>query len=79
MKLDTVVCAIGQGPNPLLPNTIPDLKLNEDGNIVVDKSGMTSMEGVLAGGDIVTGAATVISAMGAGKRAAAAIDKYLKR
>lgn len=79
MKLDTVVCAIGQGSNPLLPNTMPNLKLNEDGNIVVDKSQMTSIDGVYAGGDIVTGAATVILAMGAGKRAAAAIDKYLKR
>lgn len=79
MKFDTVVCAIGQGPNPLLPKTIPELKLNEDGNIITDKSGMTSIEGVFAGGDIVTGAATVIAAMGAGKRAASAIDKYLKR
>lgn len=79
MKLDTVVCAIGQGPNPLLPKTLPELKLNEDGNIVIDENGMTSIEGVFAGGDIVTGAATVISAMGAGKRAAAAIDKYLRR
>ena len=79
MKLDTVVCAIGQGPNPLLPKTLPDLKLNKDGNIVVDKSHMTSIEGVFAGGDIVTGAATVISAMGAGKKAAFAIDKYLRK
>jgi glutamate synthase (NADPH/NADH) small chain len=77
MKLDTVVCAIGQGPNPLLPKTLPGLKLNEDGNIVVDKNHMTSVEGVFAGGDIVTGAATVISAMGAGKKAAVAINKYL--
>ena len=78
MKLDTVVCAIGQGPNPLLAKTVPELKLNEDGNIVVDKVHMTSIEGVFAGGDIVTGAATVISAMGAGKHAAAAINQYLK-
>ena len=79
MKLDTVVCAIGQGPNPLLPKTLPDLKLNEDGNIVVDKDHMTSIDGVFAGGDIVTGAATVISAMGAGKKAAVAINKWLRK
>ena len=79
MKLDTIVCAIGQGPNPLLPKTLPDLKLNEDGNIVVDKEHKTSIEGVFAGGDITTGAATVIAAMGAGKKAAAAIDKYLRK
>lgn len=78
MKLDTVVCAIGQGSNPLLPATIQDLKINEDGNIIADKNGMTSIKGVFAGGDIVTGAATVIAAMGAGKRAAAAIDNYVK-
>ena len=79
MKLDTVICAIGQGPNPLLPKTLPYLKLNEDGNIVTNDSGITSLEGVFAGGDIVTGAATVIAAMGAGKRAAKAIDTYLKK
>lgn len=79
IALDTIVCAIGQGPNPLLPRTLPNLKLNDKGNIAVDKNHMTSIEGVFAGGDIVTGAATVISAMGAGKKAAAAIDKYLRR
>ncbi len=78
MKLDTVVCAIGQGPNPLLARTLTNLKLDEDGNIIVDKNHMTSIEGVFAGGDIVTGAATVIAAMGAGKKAAQAIDRYLK-
>jgi glutamate synthase (NADPH/NADH) small chain len=57
---------------------MPDLKINENGNIIADKDGMTSIRGVFAGGDIVTGAATVIAAMGAGRRAAAAIDKYLK-
>ena len=57
---------------------MPDLKLDADGNIIVDDKGMTSIEGVFAGGDIVTGAATVIEAMGAGKRAARAIDRYLK-
>jgi len=79
MKLDTVICAIGQGSNPLLATALPDLKVNEDGNIIVDDNLMTSIEGVFAGGDIVTGAATVIEAMGAGKKAAQAIDKYLKR
>ena len=78
MKVDTVICAIGQGPNPLMPAAMPELKLNNSGNIVTDKDGMTSIEGVFAGGDIVTGAATVISAMGAGKKCARAIDKYLK-
>ena len=78
MALDTVICAIGQGPNPLLPRTMTSLKLNEDGNIIVDKRQTTSIEGVFAGGDITTGAATVIAAMGAGKRAALEIDKYIK-
>jgi glutamate synthase (NADPH/NADH) small chain len=79
MPIDTLVSAIGQGPNPLLITRVPDLKLNEDGNIVADDNGMTSIPGVFAGGDIVTGAATVILAMGAGKKAAGAIDKYLKK
>ncbi len=79
IEVDTVVMAIGQGPNPLLLSTMPDLKLNKRGNIDADnESGQTSMKGVFAGGDIVTGAATVISAMGAGKRAAASIQKYLE-
>jgi glutamate synthase (NADPH/NADH) small chain len=71
--------AIGQGPNPLIHQTTPDLEVNRRGNIVADENGATSMPGVYAGGDIVTGAATVISAMGAGKRAAAAIDEYLMK
>ncbi len=78
MKLDTVICAIGQGPNPLLLQTLPYLKLSEEGTIIVDERGMTSIPGVFAGGDITTGAATVIEAMGAGKRAARSIDSYLK-
>ncbi len=77
MKVDTVVCAIGQGPNPLLLSATPGLKLNRRGNIEADAEGKTSLEGVFAGGDIVTGAATVIEAMGGGKKAARAIDKYL--
>jgi glutamate synthase (NADPH/NADH) small chain len=78
MEVDTVVMAIGQGPNPLVQSTTPDLQTNKWGNIVADEDGVTSKPGVFAGGDIVTGAATVILAMGAGKKAAAAIDKYLK-
>lgn len=79
LDVDMVVVAIGQGPNPLLTSTTPDLKLTKWGNIEADKeTGKTSKKGVFAGGDIVTGAATVISAMGAGKKAAKAIDQYLK-
>jgi len=77
MPFDTIVCAIGQGPNPLLLSTLPGLKLNKRGNIVVDENYMTSIPGIFAGGDIVTGAATVIEAMGAGKKAAGCIDAYL--
>ena len=75
---DIVVVAIGTRANPLLTSTCPDLKLNRWGNITVDDQGMTSLPGVFAGGDIVRGAATVILAMGDGKRAAKAIDAYLK-
>jgi glutamate synthase (NADPH/NADH) small chain len=78
LPCDVVVVAIGTKANPLLTSTCPDLKLNKYGNIIVDENGMTSMPGVFAGGDIVRGAATVILAMGDGKRAAAAIDDYLK-
>lgn len=78
MEMDTVIMAIGQGPNPLVPRTTPDLEINRYGNIVADEaSGQTSKIGVFAGGDIVTGAATVIQAMGAGKKAAKAIHEYL--
>ena len=79
LEVDEVVMAIGQGPNPLISQTTPDLAVNKRGNIVADDNGATSMPGVYAGGDIVTGAATVISAMGAGKKAAAAIDEYLMK
>ena len=77
LEVDEVIMAIGQGPNPLIHQTTPDLEVNRRGNIVADENGATSMPGVYA--DIVTGAATVISAMGAGKRAAAAIDEYLMK
>ena len=78
LDADTVIIAIGQNPNPLLPKVTPDIKTNKDGTISVDKNFMTSLRGVFAGGDIITGADTVISAMGAGKKAALAIDKYIK-
>ena len=74
---DMVVVAIGTRCNPLLRATAPDLQVNEWGYIVIDEHGMTSLPGVFAGGDIVRGAATVILAMGDGKRAAAAIDRWL--
>ena len=78
--IDTVVVAIGQGANPLLAQHTPDLKVDKRGHILVkDESGQTSISEVFAGGDIVTGAATVIAAMGAGKRAARAIDEYLRK
>jgi len=75
---DVVVVAIGTRANPLLTATCPELKLNKWGNIVVDDNGMTNLPGVFAGGDIVRGAATVILAMGDGKRAAKAMDQYLR-
>jgi glutamate synthase (NADPH/NADH) small chain len=75
---DMVVVAIGTRSNPLLTATAPELAINDWGYIVVDDWGMTSMSGVFAGGDIVRGAATVILAMGDGKRTAAAIDRYLR-
>jgi glutamate synthase (NADPH/NADH) small chain len=77
LEVDTVVFAVGQGANPLIRSTTPDLPVNKWGNIIADpKSGMTQKPGVFAGGDIVTGGATVISAMGAGRIAARAIDVY---
>jgi glutamate synthase (NADPH/NADH) small chain len=77
LDVDQFIIAIGNGPNPLLTKTWPELKLDARGNIPVDENQMTNLPGVFAGGDIVTGAATVIEAMGAGKRAARAIDAYL--
>ncbi|MEN6327425.1 MAG: NADPH-dependent glutamate synthase [Syntrophomonas sp.] len=78
MEMDTVIMALGQGPNPLVSQSTPDLQTNKYGNIVADEAtGQTSKPGVFAGGDIVTGAATVIKAMGAGKKAARAIHEYL--
>ena len=72
-----MVIAIGTSPNPLIKSTTEGLEVNRRGGIVINEEGLTSRENVYAGGDAVTGAATVISAMGAGKTAAVAIDKAL--
>ena len=78
LDVECVIVAIGNGPNPLITAVTPDINTNRRGNIVADEeTGVTSKEGVFAGGDIVTGAATVILAMGAGKKAAVAIDNYV--
>jgi glutamate synthase (NADPH/NADH) small chain len=74
---DEVIVAIGQSPNPLLAQATPELRVDKHGCIVVDGNQMTSLPGVFAGGDITTGADTVISAMGAGKKAAKAIDEFV--
>jgi glutamate synthase (NADPH/NADH) small chain len=79
LDVDTVVFAVGQGANPLIRSTTPDLPVNKWGNIIADPAtGSTNKRGVFAGGDIVTGGATVISAMGAGRQAAKAIHAYLQ-
>jgi len=78
LEVDTLVVAIGNDPNPLIPRTTPDLNASKRGNIVVDPStGATNLKGVYAGGDVVTGSATVIEAMGAARKAANAIDQFL--
>ncbi len=77
LEVDTVIMSIGTSPNPLIKNTTVGLDVNGRGGITVNDNGQTSIEGLYAGGDAVTGAATVISAMGAGKTAAAAIHKYI--
>ncbi|MBR4762127.1 MAG: FAD-dependent oxidoreductase, partial [Clostridia bacterium] len=78
LEVDAVIMALGTGPNPLITSTAKDISVNPRGCIIVDDSMETSKEYVYSGGDAVSGAATVISAMGAGKRAAAAIDAKLK-
>jgi glutamate synthase (NADPH/NADH) small chain len=79
IEVDVIVFAVGQGANPLIRSTTPDLHVNKWGNICADPvTGATEKKGVFAGGDIVTGGATVISAMGAGRRAARAIHQYLE-
>ena len=77
IAVDTVVISIGTSPNPLIKSTTEGLDVNDHGGIIVNEDGLSSRTAVYAGGDVVTGAATVISAMGAGKTAAKAIDEYL--
>jgi len=79
MDTDTVIVAIGRTPNPIIQSTTEGLQVTKWGTIVADEDGKTSIDGVYAGGDIVTGEATVISAMGAGKKAAQAIHEYLMK
>jgi len=80
MDVDTVVMAIGQSPNPLIQRTTKGLETTKHGTIVAnEKTGKTSKKGIYAGGDVVSGAATVISAMGAGKKAARSIHRYIMR
>ena len=79
LDVDTVVMSIGTSPNPLIKNTTKGLDVNSHGGIIVNEDGLTSREAVYAGGDAVTGAATVISAMGAGKLAAKSIDEFLSK
>ena len=76
---DTVIVAIGRRPNPLIQQTTEGLKTTSWGTIVADELGRTSRSGIFAGGDVVTGEATVIEAMGAGRRAADAIDRFIKQ
>ncbi|MDR2428846.1 MAG: NADPH-dependent glutamate synthase [Candidatus Margulisbacteria bacterium] len=78
LAVDTVIVAVGTQANPLLKNTTPDLPTDKRGYIVVDENGRTAKKGVWAGGDIASGAATVILAMGSGKRAAKDIEKYIR-
>jgi glutamate synthase (NADPH/NADH) small chain len=79
MDTDTVIVAVGRTPNPIIQSTTEGLGVTKWGTIVTDENGKTNIEGVYAGGDIVTGEATVISAMGAGKKAARAIHEYLMK
>ena len=78
VEADTVIMALGTSSNPLISRTTPGLETNRRGGLVADESGATTRPGVFAGGDAVTGAATVILAMGAGRKAARAIDEYLR-
>jgi len=79
IEADVVIMALGTSPNPLIANTTAGIETDRYGCIVADEHGATGRPGVFAGGDAVTGAATVILAMGAGRKAAAAIDEYLKK
>ena len=78
LDIDTAIIAIGTTPNPLIPSTTPDIEVTKKGTVIADEeTGKTTKDGVFAGGDVVTGAATVILAMGAGKKAAKAIHEYV--
>ena len=79
LDVDCVIMSLGTSPNPLIKSTTKGLEINKKGGIVVNEDGLTSREHVYAGGDAVTGAATVILAMGAGKTAAKAIDEQLSK
>jgi glutamate synthase (NADPH/NADH) small chain len=79
LKVDAVIMSLGTSPNPLIKSTTKGLEVNRKGGIIVNEEGLTSREGVYAGGDAVTGAATVILAMGAGKLGAQSIDEYLSK
>jgi glutamate synthase (NADPH/NADH) small chain len=79
LDVDTVIMALGTNPNPLIRSTTPGLETNRKGCLIVNENEMTTRDGVFAGGDAVTGAATVILAMGAGKKGAAAIHEYLNK
>jgi len=79
LDVDTVIMSLGTSPNPLIRSTTPGLETNRKGCLIVNENEMTTREGVFAGGDAVTGAATVILAMGAGKKGAAAIDRFCKQ
>ena len=78
LDVDTVIMSLGTSPNPLIRSTTPGLETNRKGCLIVDENELTTRQGVFAGGDAVTGAATVILAMGAGKKGAASIDKFLQ-
>ena len=78
IEADMVIMSIGTSPNPLISSTTPNLETNKWNCIVADDNGQTSRKGIFAGGDAVSGAATVILAMGAGKKAAKAIDEYIR-
>ena len=77
LPVDAVIMSLGTTPNPLIKSTTKGLEVNKKGGIIVNEDGLTSRQGVYAGGDAVTGAATVILAMGAGKLGAKSIDEYL--
>ena len=79
VDVDIVIVSVGVSPNPLIPNSIPDLEISRKGTIVVDDNMRSSLPIIFAGGDIVRGGATVILAMGDGRRAAAAMHEQLKK